>query len=261
MIINVQGVAVTTVHALFVSKAFFMTRERLFKFKQFQVNHSRSAMKVGTDAVLLGAWCRVDGACRVLDVGTGCGVIALMVAQRAHEAQIDAIDISSNAVEEATLNFMSSPWPSRLHARLADFKELVQNGGKKYDLIVSNPPYFSNGELPDGEDRIKARHTAELTFDNLLSGAASLLDTCGRLAIVTPADCEAEINRCAAFAGLHLVRIMRVASTEEGEVKRLLWEFMAVSQPLQQQSLSIERSPLCYTDEYRDLCRDFYLKF
>lgn len=239
-----------------------MARERLFKFKHFQVNHSRSAMKVGTDAVLLGAWCHTDGVKRVLDVGTGCGVIALMVAQRNVSARIDAIDIAPGAVEEASRNFQSSPWAGRLSVRLVDFRTLVEQGdGGKFDLIVSNPPYFSNGKLPDGDDRIKARHSTDLTFYNLLSGAASLLEPEGRLSIVTPADCQGEINRCAAFAGLHLVRMLRVMPTVRADVKRLLWEFKLSPQPFQEQSLVIEKSPLDYTDEYRNLCREFYLKF
>ncbi len=239
-----------------------MARERLFKFKHFQVRHCRSAMKVGTDAVLLGAWCYTDGAKRVLDVGTGCGVIALMVAQRNASARVEAIDIAPGAVVEASHNFQSSPWAERLSVRLVDFKTLVeQRLCGKFDLIVSNPPYFSNGELPDGDDRVKARHTTELTFYNLLSGAASLLETEGRLSIVTPADCQGEINRCAAFAGLHLVRMLHVVPTEGADVKRLLWEFKLSPQLLQEQRLVIEKSPLDYTDEYRSLCRDFYLKF
>ncbi len=249
-------------HAFCLTPISFMARERLFKFKQFQVSHSRSAMKVGTDAVLLGAWCYTHGANRVLDVGTGCGVIALMVAQRNASAQIEAIDIAPSAIEEASQNFQSSPWSDRLSARLVDFRKFVEeDSDRKFDLIVSNPPYFSNGELPNGEDRVMARHSIELTFHSLLSGAASLLAPEGRLAIVTPADCQEEVNSCAAFAGLHLVRMLRVVPTEGADVKRLLWEFKLSSQPLQEQSLVIEKGPLDYTDEYRNLCRDFYLKF
>ena len=126
-----------------------MGREKVFKFKQFAVLNDRTAMKVGTDGVLLGAWCPVEGARRVLDVGTGCGVIALMVAHRNTDAVIDAIDIDHDAIDEATLNFANSPWSERLTAIEGDFNNL--NTAVGYDLIVSNPPYFTDSLLPPDE--------------------------------------------------------------------------------------------------------------
>ena len=128
-----------------------MAREKKFRFKQFEVLNDRTAMKVGTDGVLLGAWCPVEGMTRVLDVGTGCGVIALMVAQRNNGALIEGIDVDEGAIDEAKLNFAASPWSERLTARLQDFN--VLDVEESYDLIVSNPPYFTNGVLPTGDAR------------------------------------------------------------------------------------------------------------
>ena len=240
-----------------------MARERVFRFKQFQVSHSRAAMKVGTDAVLLGAWCSVIGARNVLDVGTGCGVIALMIAQRSAVSHIIGIDIDGNAVEEAQQNFSNSPWRDRLKAELCDFNDYFtkESGTEKFDLIVSNPPYFMNGDLPNGPERTNARHTTELNYSQLFNCSRALLSPEGRVAIVTPADCEQHINECAAFAGMHLTRLLKVAPVKGSEVKRLLWEFSLKPTDVEEQLIAIEIAPLCYTDEYKALCRDFYLKF
>ena len=127
-----------------------MSREYTFRFKKFRVINDKTAMKVGTDGVLLGAWCDVSAATSVLDVGAGCGLIALMIAQRNDHAMIDAIDIDCCAVEEAYINFHDSPWGGRLNVREADFNIFANSCVKKYDLIVSNPPFFSNGVMPAG---------------------------------------------------------------------------------------------------------------
>ena len=140
-------------------------------------------MKVGTDGVLLGAWCPVEGASRVLDVGTGCGVIALMIAQRNVEAIIEGIDIDEAAIDEAIFNFEQSPWSNRLTARLQDFNGM--GGEKRYDLIVSNPPYFTHGVLPTGDARVQARHTRSLTYGGLIDGASRLLTATGSLSLIT----------------------------------------------------------------------------
>ena len=246
---------------IFIITHIYMARSRIFKFKQFQVEHSRAAMKVGTDAVLLGAWCGVDGVRTALDVGTGCGVIALMVAQRAPKARITAIDIDPEAVAEADENFAASPWGDRLSARQADFKQFAT--GERYDLIVSNPPYFMNGVLPSGDSRAMARHTTELSYHQLLQSAKPLLASGGRLAMVTPADCESQVTEDCAWCGYSPLRVTEVlAVAGDAAPKRLLWELVPGQCEQQQRTrLAIEHSPLHYTQQYRDLCRDFYLKF
>ena len=147
-----------------------MAREKVFRFKQFGVRHEKSAMKVGTDGVLLGAWTNAENAKKVLDIGTGTGLIALMIAQRS-KALITGIEIDEDAAEEAYENFVSSPWGDRLRVENSDFAVFSNICNEKYDVIVSNPPYFVDSlECPD-EKRGKARHTSSLSFENLIKGA------------------------------------------------------------------------------------------
>ena len=228
-----------------------------FRFKQFTVEHSASTMKVGTDAVLLGAWCRVHGAMRVLDVGTGCGVIALMVAQRTPEAAIDAIDIDAASVAEANRNFAASPWASRVEAHLADFNKWTG----QYGLIVSNPPFFVDALLPPDEVRAQARHAHSLTYEQLFARARSLLTPEGRLALVTPVEVRSTVVEQAAFHTMHLARLCEVTPVEGKGVKRLLWEYSASPASLSREALTIADACGNHTDSYRALCRDFYLKF
>lgn len=235
-----------------------MGREKVFRFKQFAVVNDRTAMKVGTDGVLLGAWCPVDNASSALDVGTGCGVIALMIAQRNSQSVIDAIDIDSNAIEEATLNFNHSPWDDRLTAIKGDYKTMDTE--KRYDLIVSNPPYFTGGVLPTGDARITARHTASLTYRQLIEGATRLLNDDGKLAFISPTDAESSIIEAAAFASLPVRSLTRVIPVEGAEPKRILWLLSRQEMPYLEDSLTIAHSDGSFTDEYIALTGAFYLK-
>ena len=235
-----------------------MGREKVFRFKQFAVVNDRTAMKVGTDGVLLGAWCPVEGARRVLDVGTGCGVIALMVAQRNSDALIEGIDIDNAAIEEASLNFARSPWAERLTANVADFNGLA--GRNRYDLIVSNPPYFTNGVLPTGDARTVARHTASLTYLQLIEGAARLLSDDGLLALITPTDAEGDIIEAATFASLPVRQVTRVIPVEGAQPKRTLWILTRHDMPYREDTLTIAHSDGTFTSEYIALTGAFYLK-
>ena len=235
-----------------------MGREKVFRFKQFAVVNDRTAMKVGTDGVLLGAWCPVAGVNRALDVGTGCGVIALMIAQRNTSAMIDAIDIDHNAVEEAKENFANSPWSERLTAIEGDFNELHTN--ERYDLIVSNPPYFTNGVLPTGDSRTTARHTASLSYRQLIEGAARLLIDNGTLALISPTDAESDIVEAATFASLPVRQMTSVIPVEDAEAKRTLWLLSRRDIPYREDTLTIAHSDGTFTREYIDLTQAFYLK-
>ena len=171
-----------------------------FRFRQFVVAHDRCAMRVNTDAVLLGAWCPLPDEApepRILDIGTGSGVIALMLAQRCSSAHITAIDIDEPSVIQARENFLASPWPDRLtaqHISLQDFTLPLKGGrGDSYNLILSNPPYFRNALRNPDPRRSDARHTDTLSFDELCRCSAELLADDGILALVLPADAEAEI--------------------------------------------------------------------
>ena len=228
-----------------------MAREKVFKFKQFAVVNDRTAMKVGTDGVLLGAWCPVEDARHVLDVGTGCGVIALMVAQRNASAVIDAI-------EEAALNFNASPWNDRLTAMEGDFNHLQVAVG--YDLIVSNPPYFTNGVLPTGDARTQARHTASLTYRQLIEGASRLLTDDGALALISPTDAERVIIEAATFTSLPVRQMVRVIPVEGTAPKRTLWLLSRRDIPYHEGTLTIAHHDGTFTDEYIALTGAFYLK-
>lgn len=235
-----------------------MGREKVFRFKQFAVINDRTAMKVGTDGVLLGAWCPVEDARRVLDVGTGCGVIALMIAQRNPAAIINAIDIDRDAIEEAALNFANSPWCDRLKATECDFNDMDKKA--RYDLIVSNPPYFTNGILPTGDARITARHTASLSYRQLIEGAARLLTDDGMLALISPTDAEQDIIEAATFASLPVRQMVRVIPVEGTAPKRTLWLLSRRDIPYHEGTLTIVHRDGTFTSEYISLTGAFYLK-
>ena len=233
-------------------------REKIFRFKQFEVVNDRTAMKVGTDGVLLGAWCPVAEARRVLDVGTGCGVIALMVAQRNRQALIEGIDIDQDSIAEARLNFANSPWNNRLTAIEGDFNDM--DGDARYDLIVSNPPYFTNGVLPTGDSRTVARHTQSLTYRQLIEGAVKLLTARGTLALISPTDAEGDIIEAAAFASLPVRRVTRVIPVEGAPPKRTLWQLSRDNSSYREDTLTIAHVDGSFTREYVELTGAFYLK-
>lgn len=236
-----------------------MAREKIFRFKQFEVLNERTAMKVGTDGVLLGAWCPVESAHQVLDVGTGCGVIALMIAQRNNDSVIQGIDIDLNAIEEASTNFANSPWSDRLTARECDFNDMLDKT-VKFDLIVSNPPFFSDSLLPPDVARTVARHTQTLTYPQLIEGSVRLLTENGTLAFISPTEAEAGIIEAATFASLPVRHITRVISKEGSAPKRTLWMLSRRETEYLEDTLTISRAEGPFTEEYVALTRDFYLK-
>ena len=210
-------------------------------------------MKVGTDGVLLGAWC--PKGTRILDVGTGSGLIARMLMQRCPEAHIDAIDIDPDAAEQARENGIRA-----FQARLQDWKLDI---GHCYDLIVSNPPYFQNSLKNPDKGREMARHTDTLSYAELIQHSARLLQEGGRLALILPAEAENEIRQLAAAADLFLTHVTRVYSKENKKPKRVLLAFQLKIEDLR---LKIEEDSLILEDEkggrslpYQELCRDFYL--
>ena len=231
-------------------------------------------MKVGTDGVLLGAWAptnplTTNPLTRILDVGTGSGLIALMLAQRFPLAQIDAIDMDEAAVEQASNNFCSSPWTERLHAYHSPLQEWrMVNGkcpnGKWYDLIVSNPPYFQNSLKNPDKGRQTARHTDTLSYAELIKHSARLLEEDGVLALILPAESEKEVRGLAAAERLSLTRVTRVYSKENKKPKRVLLAFGKGVSGLEVSGL--EEDVLVLEDEkggrsaaYSKLCQEFYL--
>ena len=234
-------------------------------------------MKVGTDGVLLGAWAetsegerlKVKGERRILDVGTGSGLIALMLAQRFPLAQIDAIDMDEAAVEQASNNFCSSPWTERLHAYHSPLQEWrMVNGkcpnGNYYDLIVSNPPYFQNSLKNPDKGRQTARHTDTLSYEELIRHCGRLLKEDGVLALILPAESEKEVRGLAAAERLSLTRVTRVYTKENKKPKRVLMAFVKGMRGSEVSGL--EEDVLVLEDEkggrsaaYSKLCQEFYL--
>ena len=229
-----------------------------FAFKQFTVRHDRCAMKVGTDGVLLGAWTDLSHSRRILDIGTGTGLIALMLAQRCMDARITAIDLDSAAVEQAQENIQASPWKDRIEALQQDICTYHPNG--TFDTIVSNPPYFIDSlKCPDGQ-RSTARHTDTLDADRLIGKVSELLTSDGRFSIILPAEQTEDLIRVAGEKGLHPSRLTWVITRPGLSPKRILMEFRKTPVTLQPDELVIELERHVYSEEYIALTKEFYLK-
>lgn len=234
--------------------------EHLFSFKQFSVSHHQSSMKVGVDGVLLGAWCDVLDKRNILDVGCGCGLIALMCAQRNLTAGIKAIDIDKPSINEAKRNFEKSPWSDRLIASYADFS--VYYTHESFDLIVSNPPFYLSGIIKPETSRLKARHGAELSPNTLPFLAKPMLKSNGVLSMIFPYDQLENVIAIGEQEGYSIRRVCKVRGTVSSSWKRVMVEFIKnkITTPIFE-SLTLESARGIPTDAYKELCSDFYLKF
>ena len=229
-----------------------------FRFKHFTVDMKGAAMKVGTDGVLVGAWASFDNARRILDIGCGTGVISLMAAQRNMSAAITAIDIDESAVECSRRNFERSPWADRLTAECVRIQDYTAS--EQFDSIISNPPYFLDSLLSPSQKRTTARHAVTLTYEELNEGVCRLLSREGTFTLILPAE---EMAVFESITTLTMQRRCDVRSVEEGPVKRVMAEFgyRSVEAPIVEQ-LTIELPARGqFTAEYRNLTKDFYLKF
>jgi len=239
-----------------------MPRNNYFQFKQFRIIQEQSAMKVGMDGVLLGAWADASGAERILDIGTGTGLIALMMAQKSNVTQIDAIEIDPEAFPEAFLNVQQSPWNGRIQIELSSFQEFTEQTDRKYDLIVSNPPFFTNGIKAPIENRAQARHSHSLPLNVLISGAARLLNENSRISLVLPIESLQEVEKLATLNVLFISRLCRVKPNPIKPEFRILIELTNSECAIQESELMIEfEKHHDYTPEYKELTKDFYLKF
>ena len=233
-----------------------------FKFKQFTIEQDRCAMKIGTDGILLGAWVELKNPYSILDIGAGTGVIGLMMAQRSDAGLIDAIEIDDEAYEQCVDNFENSPWNDRLfcyHASLDEFAEEMHDE-EKYDLIISNPPFYTEDYKGNDEARNQARFEDALPFEDLLNYAASLLSENGEFAVVIPFSEGEKFLEIAKEVNLYPNRITRVRGTQGTPLKRSLIQLSFSESELEENELIIEIARHEYTPEYIKLVKDFYLK-
>jgi len=234
-----------------------------FQFKQFKVNQDKTAMKVGTDGVLLGAWADCNGARKVLDIGTGTGLIALMMAQRNPNAEIIAIDIDEGACDQAHENFLASPWADRLTVVHSSLQDFVRSNTEEFDHIISNPPYFQNSLRSGIKTRDLARHTDSLSFEELLYCSNDLSSTSALLSIIIPYAAENDVMTIKKNSSYNLLRKLHVQGDINKQVVRSLLEFRkGVVANCKEELLYIEKGKRhVYSEEYKALTRDFYLAF
>ena len=239
----------------------------IFKFKKFSVEQDRCAMQIGTDGVLLGAWTPIPSTTfSVLDIGTGTGIIALIVAQRSNAGpnqvgQIDALEIDEDAYEQATENFENSPWSDRLFCFHAGLDELIDEPEDEYDLIISNPPFYTENFKTDNEQRDLARFEDAMPFEMLVEAADLLLSENGIFSVIIPFKEEENFLTLAKEFELFPMKITRVKGNSTSEIKRSLLAFKRFeTQKIEIDELIIETERHVYTAEYIALTKDFYLK-
>ena len=232
-----------------------------FKFKHFAIDQDRCAMKIGTDSVLLGAWAALDAnPYSILDIGAGTGVLALMLAQRSGSELIDAIEIDDDAYEQCVDNFESSPWADRLFCYHASLEEFVNEIDDTYDLIISNPPFYSDTYKSDNVQRDLARFVDAMPFRELIESVSKLLSPQGQYSVIIPFSEEKNFIVLASKEQLFPNRILRVKGAPHSEIKRSLIEFSFQETSINPRELIIETSRHEYTEDYIALTKDFYLK-
>ena len=233
-----------------------------FSFKKFTVQQDKCAMKIGTDSVLLGAWCPIDNnPFSVLDIGAGTGILSLMLAQRSSAEQIDAIEIDENAHEQCVGNFENSPWSDRLFCFHAGLDEFVDEPEDEYDIIISNPPFYSENYKTDNSQRDLARFQDALPFEDLVEAADLLLSENGIFVVIIPFKEEERFIDLCAEVELFLVKVTRVKGSHNTPIVRSLLAFKRYElSVLEADELVIEINRHEYTDDYINLTKEFYLK-
>ena len=232
-----------------------------FQFKEFAIHHDQCAMKIGTDAVLLGAWASIkNNPNSILDIGSGTGVLTLMLAQRCQAELIDAIEIDDDAYEQCVSNFENSPWADRLFCYHASLEEFVVEIEDKYDFIISNPPFYSEDYKTENEQRDLARFTDALPFDHLIDGVSKLLSEDGVFTVIIPFKEENDFRALASKVNLFANRILHIKGSPTSEFKRSLIEFSFRESETKIDDLIIETARHQYTQDYINLTKDFYLK-
>ena len=241
-----------------------------FRFKQFEVYHDRCAMKVGMDGVTLGAWAELPALedaseARILDIGTGCGLIALMLAQKYPSAQIDAIEIDPEAAAQDYENVQASPWKHRVRVHQGSFPEIMNTGALGaaaggYHLAVCNPPFFKGELRPADAGRNLARHVGALTFAALAQGAAASLHPQGRFSLIIPYSEAETFDNLAYQSGLYAIKACKLIPVEGALPKRILLTYSRTRSLLQREELVIKTKDNIYTADYQNLTKDYYLE-
>lgn len=232
-----------------------------FRFKQFTIQQKHAAMKVGTDGVLLGAWASVpEPGSRVLDIGTGTGLIALMLAQRTEKVKVDALELDPSSAKQALDNFQNSPWSERIHCIQSSFQDYSSQCNSKYDLIICNPPFFSGSAKTLSKELNLARHDDSLSLEDILRGSVSLMKKTTTISLILPVQKEAQAMDLIAENKLFCNRLTRVKPATGKSTKRVLLEFSHLQGEPIEDDLTIETELRhVYSDKFRNLVEEFYL--
>ncbi len=229
-----------------------------FQFKQFSINDDQSTMKVGTDGVLLGAWCDIRNAKSILDIGSGSGLISLMLAQRT-EALISAIDIDENSVNQGKQNFQNSDWGNQLTAIHSSLKDFTKSENKKFDLIVSNPPFFINALKSPFKNKTRSKHTDELSYQELAHGIANFMASDGRACLILPYTESKFFIDLALIENIYLNKQLIIKPKASRKFNRILMEFSFQKSKLEEKEIYLREENNEYSEAYKSLCKNYYL--
>ncbi|PIE49249.1 MAG: tRNA (adenine-N(6)-)-methyltransferase [Flavobacteriales bacterium] len=233
-----------------------------FRCKQFTVHHHKSAMKVGTDSLLLGAWTSLNNKpAKILDIGTGCGILALQMAQRSDALTINAIEHDAESYEQAVENFENSPWPDRLFCYHCTLQEYTAEIDEQYNLIISNPPFYTSNTISTDKRRTNARNTVSLSFKTLLKAVHILLSKNGVFSLILPHSEESNFILLAKNEGFFLQKICRINDKPQSPVKRSLMIFGFECKKVELTHLTLKDNNRQYSLDFKNLLREFYLEF
>lgn len=232
----------------------------IFRFKQFHIAQDRCAMKVGTDSIMLGTWVDVSGAVTVLDIGSGTGVVSLVIAQRAPEAKVTGVEIDPAAVIQSQENIDDSPWKDRVKVEEMSIQDFAKSTNQKFDLIVSNPPFFTGGTFSTNEQKASVRHTVKLPHSDLLKATRQLLQPNGKFCVILPLIEGLRFVEIAQTAGFYCTQMTEVHPKINKPVERLLLCFELKEKPLKKDVLVVLiEDPNVYTPEFKEMTKEFYL--
>lgn len=227
-----------------------------FQFKEFNIVQKDNAMKVGTDAMVLGAFINASNRQRGLDIGAGTGVLSLMIAQNNSDIIVDAVELDELSAKECELNFVNSKWSDRLNVHRGDFLEFETED--KYDLIISNPPYYQSTLVNEDSRKANARHEQSLPMRDFILKTRKLMTDDGEFWFIVPADDQFTWKKACTSANLHMVEKISINGKEGGETKRIIYVFCNHKSILEESSFSVRDKKNGYTEDYKELTREFH---